>query len=130
MKVAFLNRSGGVGRVFESVLVANRGEIAVRVIRTLRRMGIRSVAVYSDAAVDAPHVCAADVPVRIGPAAPGDARSQGRHAACRPCWVNRRQRRAGGDLAGRQPFRCTMRLRPEAVLLHVEPTPSSNARTT
>ncbi|MCO1655239.1 acetyl/propionyl/methylcrotonyl-CoA carboxylase subunit alpha [Pseudonocardia humida] len=53
--------------MFETVLVANRGEIAVRVIRTLRRMGIRSVAVYSDADAGAPHVAAADLAVRIGP---------------------------------------------------------------
>ncbi|HEX7430327.1 MAG TPA: acetyl-CoA carboxylase biotin carboxylase subunit [Mycobacterium sp.] len=53
---------------FHTVLVANRGEIAVRVIRTLRAMGIRSVAVFSDADADARHVAEADVAVRIGPA--------------------------------------------------------------
>lgn len=54
--------------MFETVLIANRGEIAVRVIRTLRRLGIRSVAVYSDADAGARHVLEADTAVRLGPA--------------------------------------------------------------
>jgi acetyl-CoA/propionyl-CoA carboxylase biotin carboxyl carrier protein len=54
--------------MFDTVLVANRGEIAVRVIRSLRAMGIRSVAVYSDADADARHVREAHTAVRIGPA--------------------------------------------------------------
>ena len=53
--------------LFDTVLVANRGEIAVRVIRTLHALDIRAVAVASDADADAEHIRAADVAVRIGP---------------------------------------------------------------
>jgi acetyl-CoA/propionyl-CoA carboxylase biotin carboxyl carrier protein len=56
-----------VSDVFSKVLIANRGEIAVRIIRTLDRLGIASVAVYSDADAGAPHVRAAREAVRIGP---------------------------------------------------------------
>lgn len=53
--------------VLESLLIANRGEIACRVIRTARRLGIRTIAVYSDADADALHVREADEAVHIGP---------------------------------------------------------------
>jgi propionyl-CoA carboxylase alpha chain len=53
--------------MFKKILIANRGEIACRVIKTARRMGIKTVAVYSDADRDAMHVRMADEAVRIGP---------------------------------------------------------------
>jgi len=53
--------------MFKKILIANRGEIACRVIRTAKRMGIKTVAVYSDADARAPHVKMADEAVRLGP---------------------------------------------------------------
>ncbi len=58
--------------MFDKILIANRGEIACRVIATARRMGIATVAVHSDADADAPHVKMADEAVRIGPAPVGE----------------------------------------------------------
>ncbi len=55
--------------MFSAVLIANRGEIACRIIRAARKLGLRAIAVYSDADVDSPHARLADVAIRIGPAA-------------------------------------------------------------
>ena len=63
--------------MFTKILIANRGEIACRVITTARRMGIRTVAIYSDADADALHVQMADEAVRIGPAPVADSYLRG-----------------------------------------------------
>src|SRR4026208_2328092 len=56
-----------MSKIFSKILIANRAEIACRVTRTARRMGIATVAVYSDADARAPHVRMADEAVRLGP---------------------------------------------------------------
>ena len=55
--------------LFSKILIANRGEIACRIIKTATRMGIKTVSVYSDVDASARHVRMADEAVRIGPAA-------------------------------------------------------------
>ena len=64
--------------MFDKILIANRGEIACRVARTARRMGIRTVAVYSDADADAMHVAACDEARRLGPPPPRESYLDGR----------------------------------------------------
>ena len=54
--------------MFQKILIANRGEIACRIMRTARALGYRTIAVFSDADADALHVRQADTAVRIGPA--------------------------------------------------------------
>ena len=58
-----------MSKLIQSLLIANRGEIACRIIRTARDMGIRTVAVYSDTDAKALHVREADEAVHIGPSA-------------------------------------------------------------
>ena len=69
--------------MFSKILIANRGEIAMRVIRACRMLGIRSVAIHSDVDAGALHVRFADEAVCVGPAEPGSSGSPASFAASR-----------------------------------------------
>ena len=71
------SRTPGLTRMFAKILIANRGEIACRVIRTAKRLGLATVAVYSDVDACAQHVLAADEAYRIGPAEAKDSYLRG-----------------------------------------------------
>src|SRR4030043_2121307 len=58
--------------MFSRILIANRGEIALRIIRACHELGVEAVAVYSEADKDAPYLCLADEAICIGPADPGE----------------------------------------------------------
>ena len=71
--------------MFQKILIANRGEIACRVIKTAKRMGIKTVAVYSEADRDAVHVEMADESVLIGPPAAAQSSAASTTARSIPC---------------------------------------------
>ena len=93
------DRRRAAAPMFDKILIANRGEIACRVARTARRMGIRTVAVYSDADADAMHVAVCDEACRLGPPPPRESYLDGEAIIA----IAKRDRRAGDSSGLRLP---------------------------
>ncbi len=102
--------------MFDKILIANRGEIACRVARTARRMGVRTVAVYSDADVGALHVEVCDEAYRLGPPPPRESYLDGEAILAIAKKAGAQAIHPGyGFLSENEAVRCRMRTRGDRV---------------
>ena len=111
--------------MFDKVLIANRGEIALRIVRACRELGVRAVAVYSDADAGAPHVREADEAVRIGPPPASESYLRGDELIAVAKRTGAQAIHPGyGFLAEREPFARAVR---DAKLTFIGPPPEAIA---